>query len=154
MTNTIATNHTTLRIALPVAENRLHGHFGGCREFAFVEADPDTKTVQAKRTVPAPPYQPGFFPLWLREQGVRVVIVGGIGERALGMFASYGMAVHAATPGASVEALVAAYLSGELLSPPAGCGHHEHHHEHDHGHHSHHDPQHAAPDESAHQPSC
>ncbi|HEY9171983.1 MAG TPA: hypothetical protein VI136_06855 [Verrucomicrobiae bacterium] len=49
---------------------RLHGHFGGCREFVFVEADPETRTIRATRTVPAPPHQPGLFPLWLRELGI------------------------------------------------------------------------------------
>lgn len=71
MTYPLAPNKPPLCIALPVAEGRLHGHFGGCREFAFIEADPETRTVRAKRTVPAPPHQPGLFPLWLREQGVR-----------------------------------------------------------------------------------
>ena len=33
----------------------------------------------------------------------------------------------------SVEALVAAYLAGQLVATPAGCTHHHDRHEHDHG---------------------
>lgn len=146
MTNTLVTNKPTLCIALPVAGGRLHGHFGGCREFALIEADRETKTVRARRIVTAPPHQPGLFPLWLREQGVRVVIVGGIGQRALDIFTHYGIEVCAGSAGASVETQVAAYLSGQLNTSPTGCEHHghshehEHEHEHEHGQHHHHDP--------------
>lgn len=147
MTYPLAPNKPPLCIALPVAEGRLHGHFGGCREFAFIEADPETRTVRAKRTVPAPPHQPGLFPLWLREQGVRVVIVGGIGRWALDIFARYGIQVCAGSPGATAEAQVAAYLEGHLHAPLVGCEHHEHHHEHEHeqthGQHHRSDPGHA-----------
>ena len=128
---------TPLRIAIPHENGRLHGHFGGCREFAIVEADSETKTVRATRTVPGPPHQPGLFPRWLREQGVSVVVADGIGRRALDMFAQHGIVVRTGVPGTSVEATVAAYLSGQLNASPAGGEHHDHHHddEHEHGHH-------------------
>ena len=127
----------SIRIAIPVAEGRLHGHFGGCREFALVEADTESKTVLATRTVPAPPHQPGLFPRWLREQGVTAVIVGGIGRRALEIFAQNGITVRAGLQDARVEVLVAAYLGGQLTASPEGCAHHGHHHDHEHGHHCH-----------------
>lgn len=132
-----------MKIAIPTENGQLHGHFGGCREFALVEVDPDSKTVLATQTVPAPPHQPGLFPRWLREQGVTVVIVGGIGRRALDIFAHHGITVRAGQPGTSVEILVAAYLGGQLTQRPDGCAHHGHphghSHEHDHHHHHHHD---------------
>jgi len=135
MTNTAS--NPTICIALPVADGRLHGHFGGCREFALVEADAASKTVLATRTVPAPPHQPGLFPRWLREQGVTAVIVGGIGRRALDIFAQNGITVRAGTVGEPVEVLAAAYLNGQLTVSPEGCANHGHHHDHEHGHHHH-----------------
>lgn len=131
-TATTAPRETNIRIAIPVADGRLHGHFGGCREFALVDADAQKRVVLATQTVPAPPHQPGLFPRWLREQGVRVVIAGGIGKRALDNFALHGIAVRAGVADMRIEVLVAAYLAGELTSPPAGCEHHGHHH-HEHG---------------------
>jgi predicted Fe-Mo cluster-binding NifX family protein len=121
-----------MKIALPVEHGRLHGHFGGCREFALV---PEKRTVLATAVVPAPEHQPGAFPRWLREQGVQLVIAGGIGRRALALFAQHGITVRAGVSGAPVTALVAAYLDGRLTSEPDGCEHHGHHHGPGHGHH-------------------
>jgi predicted Fe-Mo cluster-binding NifX family protein len=140
MTTTTAPKETTIRIAIPSADGLLHGHFGGCREFTLVDADTQSLTVIGQQILPAPPHQPGAFPRWLREQGVRVVIAGGIGKRALDNFALHGIAVHAGEINARIEVLVAAYLAGQLTGSPVGCEHHghehghHHHHEHDHDH--------------------
>ncbi len=120
-----------LKIALPVVGGRLHSHFGGCAFFALVEADPHSRTILSSRTVAAPPHTPGFFPGWLRAQGVQAVIAGGIGQRALELFAAQGIEVRAGEPGAPAEELVARYLNGTLTGAPSGCSEHGHHHEHD-----------------------
>jgi predicted Fe-Mo cluster-binding NifX family protein len=121
-----------MKIAIPVERGRLSSHFGGSSHFAVIEVDGNSKTVQRSETLPAPEHQPGLFPRWLRDQGAQVVIAGGIGQRALAIFAQNGVQVVSGQPGATVEALVAAYLAGELNRPPEACAHH---HEHDqHGH--------------------
>lgn len=130
-----------IRLAIPVANGRLHGHFGGCREFALVEADAAARTVLDQQVVPAPPHQPGLFPLWLREQGVTVVIAGGIGRRALEAFNDYGITVRAGQADTLVTTLVEAFLNGQLTTSPEGCTHHGQDHHHDH----HHDHDHATP---------
>lgn len=122
-----------MRIAIPHDNGRLHGHFGGCGEFALIEVDPQTKAALRTEIVPAPAHQPGLFPRWLREQGVEVVIAGGIGRRALALLAQQGIVVRAGTPETSVIQLVTAYLSGQLTATADGCQHHgehEHHHHH------------------------
>lgn len=111
-----------------MAAGRLHGHFGDSREFAFLEIDARSQTVLNTKCVPAPPHQPGLFPSWLREQDVTAVIVGGIGQRALEIFAQNGITVRAGWPGVRVEVLAAAYLAGKLPDPPEACEHHDHHH--------------------------
>lgn len=121
-------------IGIPTEDGRLHHHFGGCNQFALVEVDLESKRAIRTSLVPAPEHQPGLFPGWLRGQGVEVVIAGGIGHRALAIFAHHGIAVLAGTAKAKVEALVAAYLAGQLTATPAGCEHHGHHHDHEHGH--------------------
>jgi len=131
-----------ITIAIPSTEGRLHGHFGGCREFTLVQADPEQRIIVSIQTVAAPPHQTGLFPRWLREQGAKVIIVGGIGQRAIALFAQSGIEVRAGEPGATVETLAAAYLNGQLMNEPEGCAHHHdaeggdhHHHEgHCHGH--------------------
>ncbi len=133
-TTTTNPQKNTVRIAVPVTEGRLHGHFGGCREFALVDADPENRLVLATQFVSAPPHPPGLFPRWLRDLGVQVVIAGGIGKRALDLFTQHGITVRAAPAETRVEVLVAAYLTGQLTGSPAGFEHHGHHHGHDHDH--------------------
>ena len=130
------TTDSTLKIAIPVADGRLHGHFGGCTHFALVDADRERKSILTTRTVAAPPHAPGFFPRWLHNQGVHTIIAGGIGRRALDLFAEQGIEVRAGQPGALVEELVTSYLNGALTGTPAGCASHGHHHDHEHDHHA------------------
>ena len=131
-----------ITIAIPTNESRLHGHFGGCREFTLVQADPEQRKIISIRPVTPPPHAPGVFPRWLREQGAQVIIVGGIGQRAIAIFAQEGIEVRAGEPDATVEALVAAYLDDRLVNEPQGCAHHHddgsgHHHHHGEDHHCH-----------------
>ncbi len=126
-----------ITIAIPTTEGRLHGHFGGCREFTLVQADPEQRKIIETRTLPAPPHVPGAFPRWLREQGASVVIAGGIGQRALANFARHGITVRAGLADATVEQLTTDFLNGQLTSAPEGCEHHGHHHQHEHDHHEH-----------------
>lgn len=123
-----------MTIAIPAREGRLHEHFGGSTQFALVQADPARRKILNVRTISAPPHAPGLFPRWLRELGADVVIAGGIGRRALSLFAEQGIAVRAGQSGATVEELAEAYLNDELLTAPDGCSHHhDETHEHHHG---------------------
>jgi predicted Fe-Mo cluster-binding NifX family protein len=129
-----------ITIAIPATDGRLHEHFGGCTQFALVQADTAQRKIIGIRTLAAPPHAPGLFPRWLRERDANVVIAGGIGRRALDLFAQQGIAVRAGQSGATVEELADAYLNGQLTSEPEGCTHHQddagshpHHHEHGHG---------------------
>jgi predicted Fe-Mo cluster-binding NifX family protein len=133
MNNDLESN-SRMKIAIPHESGHLHGHFGGCREFALVQVDPEKKVALHTDVLAAPEHKPGAFPRWLREQGVEVVIAGGIGQRALANFAHHGITVRAGMADASLEQLVTAYLNGQLTSTPDGCEHHGHHHHHEHGH--------------------
>jgi predicted Fe-Mo cluster-binding NifX family protein len=121
------TNTTeVVRIGIPVQEERLHGHFGGSREFAVVEVDLQAKTVLKRRTVAAPPHKPGSFPLWLKQEGVQVVIAAGIGRPALELFRRHGIAVKAGPAATALDVLLASFLGGRLSSSPAPCEHAHH----------------------------
>jgi predicted Fe-Mo cluster-binding NifX family protein len=126
-----------MTIAIPTTEGRLHEHFGGSTQFSFVQTDPAQRKILGIRIVTAPPHAPGLFPRWLREQGANVVIAGGIGQRALDLFARQGIEVRAGEAGATVESLAAAYLNGQLVNKPEGCAHH-HDDAGEHPHHHHH----------------
>ena len=77
------------------------------------------------KTVPTPGHRPGFLPNYLNEQGVNVIISGGMGGGAIDIFNSHNIEV---VTGASGDAKAAAqsYLKGELKSTGSVCHQHSH----------------------------
>ena len=112
-----------MRIAIPIADGKLAMHFGHCEEFAVIDADPETKTIIRRESIAAPEHQPGLLPRWLAERDVQVIIAGGMGHRALGLFAENGIIVAVGAPADTPENLVAAYLSGTLKAGQNVCDH-------------------------------
>ena len=82
-----------------------------------------------------------------------VVIVGGIGQRALTLFSQNGILVVAGEAGQPVESLVGTYLKGGLTAQPEGCAHHGHDHDHHHAHGEGHEHGHGQHGEGCHQHS-
>ena len=112
-----------MKIAIPTAAGRLCMHFGHCEQFALVEIDDgDAKTMQTTMAAP-PPHEPGLLPRWLHEQGVDVVIAGGMGQRAQQLFAQSGIRVVVGAPAETPEQLAAAWLDGSLPSGANACDH-------------------------------
>lgn len=112
-----------MKIAIPLVHGKLSLHFGHCEEFALVEVDPQTKTIKKKDILTSPPHQPGLLPKWLGEKGASVIIAGGIGSRAQGLFAEQNIDVVVGAPSDSPEVLVSAYLNGTLKSGENICDH-------------------------------
>lgn len=112
-----------MRIAIPLAGGRLSLHFGHCEEFALLDVDTDKKEITNKETVAAPPHQPGLLPRWLHEQGAGVIIAGGMGSRAQGLFAQNGIQVVVGAPADEPEQIAMAYLDGSLEAGDNICDH-------------------------------
>jgi ATP-binding protein involved in chromosome partitioning len=112
-----------MRIAIPLAEGKLSIHFGHCEQFALVDVDPETKEIRKRENVKAPPHEPGLLPSWLAERGVQVIIAGGMGQRARGLFADRGISVVIGARAETPERLVADYLAGTLQTGENVCDH-------------------------------
>jgi ATP-binding protein involved in chromosome partitioning len=112
-----------MRIAIPLAGGRLSAHFGHCERFALLDVDPSSKKVVRKEELAAPDHQPGLLPKWLAERGATVIIAGGMGSRAQGLFAEQGITVVVGAPAETPEALVAAYCAGTLTTGENVCDH-------------------------------
>lgn len=112
-----------MRIAIPLAEGRLATHFGHCASFALIDVDPDSGRILGREDAPAPPHQPGLLPAWLADRGVHLIIAGGMGARAQGLFAQRGIDVLVGAPAESPEHLVEAWLSGTLATGQNLCDH-------------------------------
>jgi len=110
-------------IGIPLAEGNLAMHFGHCEKFAIVDADETTGTVNGTKEMTPPPHEPGVLPRWLAEQGVTLIIAGGMGRRAQDLFSQQGIKSIVGAPVASPEALVKAFLDGTLESGENLCDH-------------------------------
>ena len=107
--------------AVPVAGGKLCAHFGHCEQFALVETE-DGK-IKGTRMHTPPPHEPGVLPKWLHEMGSDVIIAGGMGARAQGLFEENGIKVIIGAPMDAPEALVNQYLSGVLVTGDNICDH-------------------------------
>lgn len=114
---------SVMKIAIPMADGKLCMHFGHCEQFAIVQVDDAAKAVIATDYLTPPPHEPGVLPRWLHEQGVNVIIAGGMGQRAQDLFAQNGIAVVVGAAPEGIEDTVAAYLSGTLKAGPNACDH-------------------------------
>lgn len=112
-----------MKIAIPMADGRLCMHFGHCERFALVEVDEAARRIVATQMLTPPPHEPGVLPAWLHEQGASVIIAGGMGGRAQGLFAQNGIRVLVGAPAETPEVLVNAYLSGTLETGANVCDH-------------------------------
>ncbi len=112
-----------MRIAIPVAGGRLALHFGHCERFALIDADPAERRILGRQEVAPPPHAPGLLPRWLHEQGAEVVIAGGMGRRALDLFAQHGIEVILGARDGTPEELARAYLAGTLETGANVCDH-------------------------------
>lgn len=110
-----------MKIAIPLANGKLTAHFGHCQEFALVEVEGNE--IMKKETLVPPPHEPGVLPSWLHQLGADVIIAGGMGQRAVGLFDEKGIKVITGAPELDPEALVSNYLDNMLLTGANVCDH-------------------------------
>jgi ATP-binding protein involved in chromosome partitioning len=112
-----------MRIAIPVAGGKLAMHFGHCEQFALVDVNDESGDIDGTELVQAPEHQPGLLPEWLREKGVGVVIAGGMGSRAMSLFAQSGIVVAVGAAAESPQELARQFLAGSLKTGENVCDH-------------------------------
>ena len=112
-----------MRIAVPVVNGKLSAHFGHCEEFALIDADLESKTITSTQTLAAPPHEPGLLPRWLAEKGAEMIIAGGMGGRAQGLFDQQNIVVVVGAPSDTPEAIANAYMDGALETGANVCDH-------------------------------
>ncbi|MBL3581482.1 iron-sulfur cluster carrier protein MrpORP [Oleidesulfovibrio alaskensis] len=113
----------TVKVALPLANGSLCQHFGHCEQFAIVTADTTAKTVLGTENITPPPHEPGVLPRFLAEQGVNVVLAGGMGARAQSLFTGQGINVVTGISGGSPHEVVSAWMQGSLTAGANTCDH-------------------------------
>lgn len=112
-----------MKIAIPTANGLMCPHFGHCEKFALIDIDPETKQISGRADVVPPPHEPGVLPAWLAEQGVQVIIAGGMGGRAMALFNEKGIDVVVGAPAESPERLAVDFTAGTLKTSGNVCDH-------------------------------
>ena len=110
-----------MKFAIPLAEGKLTAHFGHCQEFALVEVEDNE--VKKTETIVPPPHEPGVLPKWLHDLGTNVIIAGGMGGRALDLFAQNDIKVVVGASALAPEELVKQYLDNTLQAGGNVCDH-------------------------------
>ncbi|MFW5871665.1 MAG: NifB/NifX family molybdenum-iron cluster-binding protein [bacterium] len=112
-----------MKIAVPVANKRLCMHFGHCEVFAFFDVDEKKVVIRDRKEVPPPAHEPGVLPKWVKEQGADIVLAGGMGQRAQGLFNQNGIEVVVGVMENNPAQAVLDYVKGNLKSGTNACDH-------------------------------
>lgn len=110
-----------MKFAIPTLNGELTAHFGHCEKFAVVNVE-DNKIINEEMLTP-PVHQPGVYPKFLADQGVNVIIAGGMGQKAQDLFAQNNIEVHMGVQAGSPAELVEQYLSNKLQTGANLCDH-------------------------------
>ncbi len=123
--------------AIPAVNGKLSPHFGHSENFVIVETE-DGKITKEYSLTP-PEHVPGAYPNFLASHGVHYIIAGGMGQRAVDIFAQNGIEVIMGANSIEPKVLVQAHLDNQLETGDNSCDsdhhHDEHEHNHQHGHH-------------------
>ncbi len=109
------------KIAIPLESGRLCSHFGHCEQFAVVEVENDQ--ILGSSLITPPPHEPGLLPGWLAQKGITHVIAGGMGQRALDLFAAQKIEVSVGAQHKEAEELVSDWLNNRLTTGNNACDH-------------------------------
>ena len=109
-----------MRIAIAVEDkndikSKVSHHFGRSPYFVIVDMD-ESKNISKLEIIKNPYYEshsPGDIPEFIHKQNIDIMIVGGIGRRALEFFNQYGIKVATGASGTVSDALNL-YFSNKL----------------------------------------
>jgi predicted Fe-Mo cluster-binding NifX family protein len=127
-----------MRIAISAEENKglessVSHHFGRCPYFVIVDVDgTNIEKVEVIENPYFAGHEPGMVPGFINEQGVQVMLSGGMGRRAIAFFQQFGISPATGAYG-TVQSTLDHYFRGELQEA-APCRESE---DHAHGHHHH-----------------
>jgi predicted Fe-Mo cluster-binding NifX family protein len=114
-----------MRVAISTDGDYVSEHFGRCPNFTIL--DLEKGKVIERKSIDNPGHSPGFIPQFMNERGVKLIICGGMGARASGMFEELGIETIAGVSGKIndvISKLEKGTLEGgeSLCKPGAGRG--------------------------------
>ncbi len=112
-----------MKIAVASEGRNVSEHFGHCAQ--FVVFDVEGREIVGDHEVANPGHAPGVLPAFLKNLGARVIISGGMGGSAIGLFGDLGIQVITGARG-DVTEVVRQFLAGVLETDSAVCQEHAH----------------------------
>ena len=112
-----------MKIAVTYDNGNVFQHFGKTENFKVYEVE--NNKVVSSEVIGSNGTGHGALAGLLAEQGINVLICGGIGEGAQTALTEAGIEMVAGAQG-NTDDVVEAYLKGELVSTGANCDHHHH----------------------------
>lgn len=123
-----------MKIAIPLSCGNLSSHFGQADAFVIYTLS-DERAVLGSETLTPPPHEPGAYPRWLAGLGVKVLLAGGMGGRALTLFRQAEIEVFGnLADSLSPEEALNRYQKGLLSGAVDPVCDHGSGHQHSHGH--------------------
>lgn len=114
---------SSMKIAVPMAAGKMCMHFGHCEVFTLIDVDQETHEILSRENLTPPPHEPGLLPRWLAEQGVELVLAGGMGQRAQALFMEHNIKVVVGLSPDDPERMAKAWLGGVLRLGENPCDH-------------------------------
>jgi len=113
--------HNYKMIAIPVVNDLMTMHFGHCEKFAIAKIEENQ--ILRIDFIDPPVHERGAYPFFLVQQGVSVVISGGMGMKAREFFSQHNIEVYLGAPSESPKILVERYLHNKLQNAQNLCDH-------------------------------
>ena len=107
-----------MRIAIATDGEYVAAHFGRCSAYTLI--DIDGHIITAREVIDNPGHQPGVIPQFLYDRGVRCIITGGMGARAVELFSELDMEAIVGIEGKVTE-IIEKLINGSLVGGESLC---------------------------------
>lgn len=107
-----------MRVAISTDGSSVSAHFGRCPHFTIVDIEDGKLTHRA--LVENPGHQPGAIPRFLAQRGVKCIVAGGMGMRAMTFFDQEGIQTIVGVSG-EVEEIIVKLKEGTLVGGESLC---------------------------------
>ncbi len=109
-----------MKVAIATDDNFVAAHFGKCSEYTIFEVK--DKKIAGKEKFNNPGHEPGLLPKLLNNKGVKCVIAGGMGPKAIGFFNDFGIKTIIGVSG-EIDSVINDFIKGTLKSGLSQCNH-------------------------------
>ena len=115
-------------VAVPYLQGNVNAHFGSTQAFMVAETAEGRVTKATVYEVQGMQHNHAGIAGFLKEQGVNVIIAGGMGPPMQQALKTQGFELYCGIQGPALAA-VEGFLRGEIVQSESTCGHHdgEHH---------------------------